>query len=177
MKSEEVTDDQVSVLCTKVGIAPFADFGVWKPFGQRHAKNAQVYVSFSRPHRSLAVQRNPRTRLLCNVGSMLARSGQQPSCATSQFLLDRCASRFKERVDRFSDAWHLCVLADTRCRSELWESEYRRHSQFHESIQRSQHLFPAAHGTVLFVPRRTTAISGKRSWKIRWRISETCVKS
>ena len=48
-------------------------------------------------------------------------------------VLDRYASRFKERVDRFSDAWHLCVLADTRCRSELWESECRRQSQFDES--------------------------------------------
>ena len=40
LESEEVTDDQLSVLAalTKVGI-PFADFGVWKPFGQRAAKS------------------------------------------------------------------------------------------------------------------------------------------
>ena len=48
-------------------------------------------------------------------------------------VLDRYAARFRERVDRFSDSWHLCVLADTRCRSELWEAEYRRQAQLHES--------------------------------------------
>ena len=48
-------------------------------------------------------------------------------------VLDRCAAKFRERVHRFSDAWYLCVLADTRCRSELWESEFRRQSQFHDT--------------------------------------------
>ena len=48
-------------------------------------------------------------------------------------ILDRCAARFRERVHRFSDAWCLCVLADTRCRSEFWEAEHRRQAQFHDS--------------------------------------------
>ena len=48
-------------------------------------------------------------------------------------VLDRYAAKFRERVDRFSDAWYLCMLADTRCRSKLWESEFRRQSQFHDT--------------------------------------------
>ena len=47
-------------------------------------------------------------------------------------VLDHYAAKF-ERVDRFSDTWYLCVLADTRRRSELWESEFRRQSQFHDT--------------------------------------------
>ena len=41
MKADEVTDDQLSVLAavTKAGVPPYADFGVWKTFGQRAAKN------------------------------------------------------------------------------------------------------------------------------------------
>ena len=53
-------------------------------------------------------------------------------------VLDRYAAKFRERVDRFSDAWYLCVLADTRCRSELWESEFRRQFQFHDTSVRAQ---------------------------------------
>ena len=48
-------------------------------------------------------------------------------------VLDHYAAKFRERVDRFSDTWYLCVLADTRCRSELWESEFWRQSQFHDT--------------------------------------------
>ena len=48
MKSEEVTDHQLSILgpLTRVGIAPYADFGVWQPFGQRAAKNLKFTSHF-----------------------------------------------------------------------------------------------------------------------------------
>ena len=52
-------------------------------------------------------------------------------CGITAFaVLDRFAAKFRERVDRFSDAWYFCVFADTPCRSELWESEFWRQSQF-----------------------------------------------
>ena len=48
MKVEEVTDDQLSVLAavTKAGVTPYADFGVWKPFGQRAAKSLKFTSHF-----------------------------------------------------------------------------------------------------------------------------------
>ena len=48
MKSEDVTDDQLSVLAAviKVGITPYADFGVWKPFGQGAAKSLKFTSHF-----------------------------------------------------------------------------------------------------------------------------------
>ena len=105
MKAEDATDDQLSVLAAviKVGITPYADFGVWKPFGQRAAKSFKFRTA----------------AIMCDIAT--------PA------VLERYAAKFRERVDRFSDAWHLCVLADTRCRSELWESEFRRQSQFHDT--------------------------------------------
>ena len=48
MKAEEVTDDQLSVLAavTKAGVTPYADFGVWKPFGQRVAESLKFTSHF-----------------------------------------------------------------------------------------------------------------------------------
>ena len=48
MKAEEVTDDQLSVIFTvgQAGIAPYADFGVWRPFGQRAAKSMKFVSHF-----------------------------------------------------------------------------------------------------------------------------------
>ena len=167
MKSEEVTDDQLSVPCvlTKVGIAPFADF-VWKPCGQRHAKTLRCkeipgpdcFATWEACWRVFGT-----AAIMCDIAA--------PA------VLDRCASRFKERVDRFSDAWHLSVLLTRDVGQSCGNLSAVANLNSTKAIQRSQHLFPTAHGAVLFVPRRTTAISGKRSWKTRWRISETCVKS
>ena len=48
MKAEDVTDDQLSVLAAaiKVGMTPYADFGVWKQFGQRAAKSLKFTLHF-----------------------------------------------------------------------------------------------------------------------------------
>ena len=54
MKADEVTDDQLSVIFTVVqaGIAPYADFGVWRPFGQRAAKSMKFVSHFLDSSRS-----------------------------------------------------------------------------------------------------------------------------
>ena len=63
MKAEEVTDDQLSVLCatTKAGIAPYADFGVWKPFGQRATKSLKFTSHFLDHTGAWRWQRDPGT--------------------------------------------------------------------------------------------------------------------
>ena len=181
MKSEEVTDDQLSVLCelTKVGIAPLADFGVWKPFGQRHAETLK-FTSHFLDHTGAWRAKKSKDPIALQHGKHVgAYSGQQPSCATLRLL------RFWIGTHRGSkNVW---TGSRTRGTYASWLTRDVGQScgnlstvanlNATKAIQRSQHLFPAAHGTVLFVPHRTTAISGKRSWKTRWRISETCVKS
>ena len=61
MKAEEVTDDQLSVIYSVVqaGIAPYADFGVWRPLGQR--VRIEHEICFPLPHRELEEQRDPPT--------------------------------------------------------------------------------------------------------------------
>ena len=48
-------------------------------------------------------------------------------------VLDRYASAFRSRVERFHDSWHVCVLADTWCRSEHCEAKQRRQAVIHDS--------------------------------------------
>ena len=141
MKSKEVTDDQLSVLCelTKVGIAPFADFGVWKPLanGMRTRSSLRLTSSTTQEPGGAKKSQGPTDCFATwEACWRVFRTAAIMCDIAAPAVLDRCASTFKERVDRFSDAWHLCVLADTRCRSELWESEYRRQSLFHESNPR-----------------------------------------
>ena len=87
MKLEEVTDDQLFVLCelTKVGIAPFADFGVWKPFGQRHAKTLKFTSHFLDHTGAWQCKEIPGPDCFATWEACW-RSGQQPSCATSRLL-------------------------------------------------------------------------------------------
>ena len=140
-----MTDDQLSVLgaLTRVGIAPYADFGVWKPFGQRAAKNLKFTSHF-----------------LDHTGAWRCKEIPGPDCfstweacwrvfrtaaimcdVATPAVLDRYAARFRERMDRFSDSWHLCVL-----------STVKRNST--NPIQKFRHLCPVARGTASSRPRR-----------------------
>ena len=137
MKSEDVTDDQLSVLAAviKVGITPYADFGVWKPFGQRAAKSLKFtshFLDHSGSWRTKEVP-GPDSFATWEACWRVFRTAAIMCDIATPAVLDRYAAKFRERVDRFSDAWHLCVLADTKCRSELWESEFRRQSHFHDT--------------------------------------------
>ena len=137
MKAEEVTDDQLSVLAAtiKVGMTPYADFGVWKPFGQRAAKSLKFtshFLDHSGSWRTKEVP-GPDSFATWEACWRVFRTAAIMCDIATPAVLDRYAAKFRERVDRFSDAWHLCVLADTRCISELWESDFRRQSQFHDT--------------------------------------------
>ena len=137
MKAEDVTDDQLSVLAaiTKAGVTPYADFGVWKPFGQRAAKNLKFTSHFLDHTGAWRCKEIPGPDSFASWEACwrVFRTAAIMCDIAAPAVLDRYAAKFRERVDRFSDAWYLCVLADTRCRSELWESEFRRQSQFHDT--------------------------------------------
>ena len=44
----------------------------------------------------------------------------------TQAALNMYEMRFERRSERYHYAWHLCVQADNRCRSEWWATEHRR---------------------------------------------------
>ena len=48
-------------------------------------------------------------------------------------VLTKYARRFEERVARYDRAWHLCLKAEERCRSEFWGNERRRQARFAEA--------------------------------------------
>ena len=69
---------------------------------------------------------NEEIRCLGTEGSVSGRRRTLvPIQDVGEAMFDSYRAKFRERVNRFSDAWYLCVLADTRCRPEQWESEFR----------------------------------------------------
>ena len=127
--------NQLSVLAAviKVGITPYADFGVWKPFGQRAAKSLKFtshFLDHSGSWRTKEVP-GPDSFATWEACWRVFRTAAIMCDIATPAVLDRYAAKFRERIDRFFCVWHLCVLADTR--SELWESEFRRQSQFHDT--------------------------------------------
>ena len=73
-KSEEVTDDKMSVLSAhvKVGVAPCVDFGVWRSFGQRTAKNLEFISHFLDNSGSWRCNEIPSPRFFQHLGGLLA---------------------------------------------------------------------------------------------------------
>ena len=161
MKAEEVTDDQLSVIFTVVqaGIAPYADFGVWRPFGQRAAKNMKFggAKKFLDPTHCLRGRR---------AGVSFAR---QPLCAISKH--PQC---WTDTVQHSAREWSVsrtvgrCVLSRTpgagvnigrQCIGGSHSSTTRVRSCQLPSL--------SARGTASFGSPPTTEISGKRSWKIK----------
>ena len=102
----------------KPGVAPFAGFGVWRPLGQRTAKNLKFTSHFLDNSGSWRRKGIPGADSFSTWEAcwQVFRTAAIMRDVAAPAVLDRYAARFRERVDRFSDAWYLCVFADTRCR-------------------------------------------------------------
>ena len=50
----------------------------------------------------------------------------------SPATLSRYGTKFEERAQRYGRAWHICVAAEDRCRSEFLTTEKRRQERFHQ---------------------------------------------
>ena len=137
MKTEEVTDDQLSVVhwLTQAGISPYADFGVWRPFGQRAAKSLKFVSHFLDNTGSWRCKEipGPDSIVTWEACWRVFRTAAIMCDLAAPAVLDRYAAAFRARLERLQDSWHLCVLADTRCRAEHWEAEQRRQALFHDS--------------------------------------------
>ena len=137
LRASDPTDAQLTALnfVVQAGLAPYADFALWGPFGARHEKR----MKFS-------------ARFMDSTGSWVAKEIAGPSSIDSwrecwavfeaaAFMLNVAslgtlqsyASHFLERARRFSGAWHICCQADAYCRSEFLVAERRRQQAFHEA--------------------------------------------
>ena len=171
MKSEEVTDDQLSVLgaLTRVGIAPYAYFGVWKPFGQRAAKNLKFTSHFPDHTGAWRCKEIPgphcfstweacwrvfRTAaIMCDIATPAVWTGMQLGSGrewTDSRILGTCVFWRTQGADRSCGRLSTVV---------------KRNSS--NPIQKFRHLCPVARGTASLKPRRLTEIFGKRIWKTK----------
>ena len=175
MKSEEVTDDQLSVLgaLTRVGIAPYADFGVWKPFRTSSSPHISLTIlAHGDAKKSMDLAASPRGK---PAG---ACSELRPSCATSQRQLFWTGMQLgsgrewtDSRIPGTSVFWRT-QGADRSC--GRLSTVIKRNST--NPIQKFRHLYPAARGTASLKPRRMTEIFGKRNRKTKWQIFAMCAK-
>ena len=145
MKAEEATDDQLSALCatTRVGIAPHADPGVPKQFGQRAAQSPKFTP------RHTGARRCKEIPGLDCFATREARPELRPLRATPRPQPSRTGTRPASEcgVDRFPDARHWCAPADTRCGPELREHEYSKRNST-KPTQKFQHASRTGPGTL-----------------------------
>ena len=130
-----------------------ADFGVWRPFGQRAAKSEISFTSWT--------TQSWRCKEIPGPNPIVSWEACDLAAPT---VLDRCASAFHARVERFQDNWRLCVSANTRCRAEHWEAEQRRQALFHDLNPELSACSPGPWNSVI----RESSQDGdfwKRSWK------------
>ena len=156
---------------TQAGISPHADFGVWRPFGQRAAKSLKFVSHFLDNTGSWRCKEipGPDSIVTWEACWRVFRTAAIMCDLVAPAVLDRYSAAFRARVERFQDSWHLCVLADTRCRAEHWEAEQRRQALFHDSNPELS-AFQNDHGTVLSENLPKIGISGRRNWKTRLQI-------
>ena len=136
LPEEDVTDMQLSAfsrVCA-LGHNPYTDFGVWAPFGARLARELKFSAQYWNPQagswstRELSGPDSIETWLKCYA--VFKTAAIMESIATPQ-VIERYATIFKQRVERYRGDWALCVQAESRCRSEFWIQERRRQEAFH----------------------------------------------
>ena len=132
---EEVTDAQLSALArvVRAGGCPYADFGVWGPYGNRIAKQLRFthhFIDGAGQWRSKELH-GPDSVEAWERSWRVFRSAAIMAGIATAAVLDTYATRFKQRVSKYPWAWNICCLADQRFRSEWWMHEQRRQVDFH----------------------------------------------
>ena len=122
MKTEEVTDDQLSVVysLTQAGINSCADFGVVS-----HSLDDTGSCRQGDPGPDSIVSWEACWRVFRTATIMCDLA---PPAAS-----DRYASAFRARVETFPGQLALVRVGGHQCRAEHWEAEQRRQALFHNS--------------------------------------------
>ena len=133
--SQEVTDAQLTALSSRcaTGQCPYADFGVWQKHGTRVERRLKFTAHFQDNDGTWRTRELPGPENLEVWGEAWAvfKTAAIMASVAHPSTLDVYEARFRERVLRYPDCWHIAVQADVRCRAEFWVSERRRQEQFH----------------------------------------------
>lgn len=143
----EVTDAQLTGLLFKVtsGASPYADFGVWGPYGARIERRMKFTSHVTTPDGTWRTIELPGADCLDTwreCWSVFKTAAVMCNLAHPA-TLDRYEQLFTERCKRYPGAWHLCAQADIRCRSECWVDEKRVQEQFHTQFPQLSAYDPA----------------------------------
>ncbi len=131
----EVSDAQLTALkyLADSNLNVYVDFGVWRPFGQRSERRMKFVNHFMDSAGRWHTVEQPGPSCLeawRDCWGVYTTAALMLQLAT-QSTLQRYAARFEERCGRYPRSWHICVVADDRCRSEFMPSERRRQERFH----------------------------------------------
>ena len=135
LDSVEVTNSQLTALHTVVsqGMAPYADYGVWGPHGNRLARKQKftnMHLDTGGKWHSSELSGPPNLEAWRASWAVFRTASIMLGIATPA-TLNRYESRFVERCHRYPRAWFIAVVADDRCRSEFWLTEKRRQERFY----------------------------------------------
>ena len=137
LQRAEVTDSQITALHfrDKGGQAPFADFGIWGPFGtraERKRKFTSYVLNTNGSWQPVEVAGSSSLEVWRDSWAVFRTAAIMLDIA-SPAALDDYATCFEERCRLFPRAWHICAQADIRCRSEHWAEEFRRQAEWHRA--------------------------------------------
>ena len=134
LPGQEPSVDQVSALRQRVVVengAPYADFALWTAFGMRFVKALKFQNFTMQPDGSFAMVEVPGppnwdawfTSWCVLANALLMLSRKLPGVATivkivTPAALEEYLEHFRKLVMQFPEAWHLCGMAEDRCRAE-----------------------------------------------------------
>jgi uncharacterized membrane protein YgcG len=130
-EEEEITGDQLAGLDSKIqsGVAPYADFGVWRPFGARLDRSLK-FVALVLDARGQWVRKEISGP--ANFTAWLTRwKVLRIGLRVLEAVADARCSLYRDRIYRMNDEfgekfWWLIAQADIRMRSEQMERIYRK---------------------------------------------------
>ena len=142
LEEADPSDKQLTALSWKLeaGLTPYADFGVWGPFGARQER-AMRFVNHIQAadgtYRAVEMA-GPRDLATWRRCYHVFKSAAVMLKVAHPAVLERCEALFEGCCSRFPDAWHILVMADVRCRSEF---SAKRNAGF-ANFTTSAHRFP-----------------------------------
>ena len=121
----EATGDQLSALGARLksGLTPFADFGVWRPFGARFGRQLKFLAHFPSPGggwKTRELNGPPSFKEWIRSWQVFA-FGMEVHSAAARTRLERYSARIAKLDMQYPDMWWIIGMADIRCRSEHLE--------------------------------------------------------
>ena len=133
----DVSDSQLTALQFVLSndITPYADFAIFGPHGARHERRLKFAQHFMDSGGSWRTVEQPGPASL----DQWLQSWETFSVAAimlniaSPATLQRYSQRFQQRTKVVPNAWHVCVVAEDRCRAEQFPVIKRKQERFADS--------------------------------------------